>query len=73
MRMNVPRATAIYNETDETLSVAQVSAFTRRVSADARCGHCASACSEKRRYATIGSRQTCRVFGAGRRCRRRAW
>eukprot|EP00965_Chrysotila_dentata_P003357 109371-Pleurochrysis_carterae.AAC.1 len=29
MRMNVPCATAVYNETDEALSVAQVSASIR--------------------------------------------
>eukprot|EP00965_Chrysotila_dentata_P036422 1212576-Pleurochrysis_carterae.AAC.1 len=70
MGVNVPRATAIYNETDQALSIAQVTAASCRVASDARCGHRASTCSKRRRYAALWSRRTCSVFGVGRRRRR---
>eukprot|EP00965_Chrysotila_dentata_P065000 2154946-Pleurochrysis_carterae.AAC.1 len=63
MRMNVPCATAVYNETDKALSVAQVTASTGRVSADTRRGHRARACGEGRRCSTAGNRQVRRGLG----------
>eukprot|EP00965_Chrysotila_dentata_P073586 2430810-Pleurochrysis_carterae.AAC.1 len=72
MGVNVPRATAIYNKTDEALSIAQVTASACRVASDARRGHRACTSSKRRGHATLWSRRTCSVFDVGRRRRRRA-
>eukprot|EP00965_Chrysotila_dentata_P016607 550784-Pleurochrysis_carterae.AAC.1 len=69
--MNVPSTATVYNEVNEALSVSQVSAPARRVSADASGGHGARTRGKRRRYATVHLR-TLRGALAYRRCRRRA-
>eukprot|EP00965_Chrysotila_dentata_P062431 2069097-Pleurochrysis_carterae.AAC.1 len=68
MGVNVPRATAVYNETDEALSVSQVTASSRRVAPDARRGHCASTCGKRSRHAAF--RNPREWLAVGRRLRR---
>eukprot|EP00965_Chrysotila_dentata_P173910 5740707-Pleurochrysis_carterae.AAC.1 len=69
MGVNVPRATAVYNETDEALSISQVTASSRRVASDARCGHRASTCGKRSRHAALCNPRE--WLDVGRRLRRR--